>query len=265
MRLLGAPCLMLVLGGCCLPPRDGVDVRVEPIPQNTRAVIVVAKAGEALAVLPFLTCAFGWSASPPNGAVMEAFRTAGETFYYRWKEAEEYVVLVRDDRREWSSWWFRSEEVPLHDRSWLVGGGSCTFDLTSKQRRPVTDDFLRAAGITHGLAHPIVKRGNSGFDRDRWDLYRHRDCQALGKAVSECEQAIARADFSNLSHVLIATMDILDRSVAFVQWLEPEATALERIYSEFAEIRSAADGRDKSKVVEHLAAMKVAIDAYCGH
>jgi hypothetical protein len=159
LRLLG--CAFGVLGSVILAvtwayfnmyPRDRVRVRIVGIPDGTHFICVVAADEGGIRSMDWSHAAFGASIGPMNPKeCISSFRDPNDPpqldEFVFWRLGTRYGVIRRQVDQTWWVTWFDSHQVPVSDRSLILGGGSAVLSLKGRKAEPVPQDVVCALGF----------------------------------------------------------------------------------------------------------------------
>jgi hypothetical protein len=154
--------LILPLLGCGIPsflvyncsnPRDQLEVSINGVPKGTNFACVVAESQGVTRVMDWSWSYFlGPQRSHPADHNIsrrhpEAPDDGPRVRATHWEFGERYGVVTRRDGK-WFVTWFNADNVPLKDRSILVGGGRVSFDLTQGRTEALPDDEVERLGLS---------------------------------------------------------------------------------------------------------------------
>jgi hypothetical protein len=157
--ILGSGFLLVVLvygGYRFFNPYDEVATEIEGIPSDTVFVCLVADSEDGLKALPWsLAKVIPFSMHPDNCTVSSTGQ--GESKHrakVRWINANRIGVLRKTAAGEWRVAWFEMAKAKPKHRSFLLGGGLTTLDVSQADgNESMTVEQLHSLGMDKSLTH----------------------------------------------------------------------------------------------------------------
>ena len=132
----------------CFSPTDRVQLTVSNIPSGVDRVCVASESGGATRVMHlYLTDVFPFVSKHPYIGLRSRLSSIASADV-AWIPGERYAVFTRRTDGKWYVTRFAAEDVPLQERSTVLGGGNATFDLSKEQAEMLAADKANELGLS---------------------------------------------------------------------------------------------------------------------
>jgi hypothetical protein len=144
-----------------LAPASRVLIVVRHVPPDTRFVCLVAETPQGPLPLPWSLWKVGPFEMHPADCIVSMHQPGdsmhqpgdpvrGDNFCgpVHWHDADRYGLVTGDQQGRWRVRWLRREDLHVRGRSWLLGGGEGTIDLSGAPEAEVAaDEFWDGIGL----------------------------------------------------------------------------------------------------------------------